>query len=77
MREWGPVTGQRYVDRVETLEIAERVEDLFGMRPLNFHRLTGDRSGQYALRLTGQMRLIVTIEDETTLIIEEVVDYHG
>ena len=77
MREWGPVTGQRYVDRVETLETADRVDDLFAIRPLNFHALTGDRRGQHAIRLTGQMRMIVTVEDERTLTVEEVVDYHG
>jgi len=77
VREWGPVTGQRYIDRVETLETAERLQNLFEIRPLDLHPLTGDRRGQYALRLTGQMRMIVTIEDERTVIVEEVVDYHG
>ena len=77
MREWGPVTGQRYVDLVETLETTERVDHLYEIAPLRFHPLTGDRRGQHALRLTGQMRLIVTVDDERTLTIEEVVDYHG
>ena len=52
-----------------------RVEDLYQLVPLRFHPLTGDRRGQYALRLTGQMRMIVAIEDERSLIVEEVVDY--
>ncbi len=76
IREWGPVTGQRYIDRVEMLESTERVEHLYEIRPLNFHPLTGDRRGRHALRLTGQMRMIVTVEDERTIIVEEVVDYH-
>ena len=76
IREWGPATGQRYIDRVETLESTERVEHLYEIRPLNFHPLSGDRRGQYALRLTGRMRLIVTVENERTIIVEEVVDYH-
>ncbi len=77
MREWGPVVGQRYIDLVETLETAERVDHLYEITPLHFHPLTGDRRGQYALRLTGQMRLIVTVDDEQAVTIEEVVDYHG
>ncbi|MCY3656958.1 MAG: type II toxin-antitoxin system RelE/ParE family toxin [Chloroflexi bacterium] len=77
VREWGPVTGQRYIDVVRRLRRTERVEDLYKLVPLRFHPLTGDRRGQHALRLTGQMRIIVTVEDEQTLIIEEVVDYHG
>ena len=61
---------------METLESTERVEHLYEIRPLNFHPLSGDRRGQYALRLTGRMRLIVTIGDERAIIVEEVVDYH-
>lgn len=76
MREWGPVTGQRYIDRVETLETAERVEHLYEIRSLNLHPLTGNRRGQHSLRLTGRMRMVVTIENERTIIVEEVVDYH-
>ena len=45
--------------------------------PLHFHALTGDRSGQYAIRLTGQVRLVMTFPDPGTAMIEEVVDYHG
>ena len=77
MREWGPVTGQRYIDVVRTLRRTSRAQDLYTLLPLRFHPLSGDRRGQHALRLTGQMRMIVTVEDEETLMIEEVVDYHG
>ena len=76
VREWGPTTGQRYIERVRTLRRTERVEYLYKIRSLNLHPLTGDRRGQHALRLTGQLRMIVTIEDEQTIIVEEVVDYH-
>lgn len=56
---------------------AERVSDLYNVRALDLHPLTGDRRGQLAIRLTGQMRVIITVEDERSVIIEEVVDYHG
>jgi proteic killer suppression protein len=55
---------------------ARDLADLSGTRSLGVHALTGDRRGQLAMRLTGQMRLIFTV-DEGTLIVEEVVDYHG
>lgn len=55
----------------------DRVSDLYRLRALDFHPLSGDRAGQHALRLTGQMRLILIVEDETTVIVEEVVDYHA
>ena len=77
MRQWGAVVGTRYIDRVHVLEATERVEHLYALRSLAFHPLTGDRRGQHALRLTGQVRLILTVVDERTVIIEEVRDYHG
>ncbi|MYA19880.1 MAG: hypothetical protein F4Z25_06375 [Chloroflexi bacterium] len=76
VREWGPVVGERYVNRVRTLRRTQRVEYLYKIRSLNLHPLTGNRRGQHALRLTGQVRMIVTIDDEQAIIIEEVVDYH-
>ena len=76
IREWGPVTGPRYTERVRTLRRTERVEHLYEIRPLDFHPLSGDRRGQHAIRLTGRVRLIVTVEGERTVTVEEVVDYH-
>ena len=43
---------------------------------VDLHPLTGDRDGQYAMRLTGQMRLILTIDGDRHVTVEEVVDYH-
>ncbi len=76
VREWGPIVGERYVDVVQALRRTERVELLYAIRPLNFHPLTSDRRGQHSLRLTGRMRLIVTVDDERAVTVEEVVDYH-
>ncbi|GMU41885.1 MAG: hypothetical protein AMXMBFR23_27510 [Chloroflexota bacterium] len=77
IRAWGPEVGRRYVQRIDALHAADRVQDLYEIRALDFHRLTGDRDGQFALRLTGQMRLILTVEHDRLVIVEEVVDYHG
>lgn len=76
IREWGPDVGRRYMRRVDLLRAARSVEDLRAHRALDLHPLRGDRAGQHALRITGQMRLIVTFSD-TGARIEEVVDYHG
>jgi len=65
------------VQRVGALVAAERIEDIYGIRAFDLHPLTGDRAGQHAIRLTGQMRLIVTVESDRRVIIEEVTDYHG
>jgi plasmid maintenance system killer protein len=76
MRAWGPDVGRRYVARINALRDAATLEDVYAMRQLDLHPLVGGRRGQHAIRLTGQVRLVVTIENET-FIVEEVVDYHG
>ncbi len=76
VREWGTVVGQRYILRIQQLIAAPDVATLYRMRALDFHPLTGHRASQHALRLTGRMRLIVTVEDERTIRIDEVVVYH-
>lgn len=75
IREWGPIVGRQYVRRVNAMIAARDLTDLYGTRSLGVHPLTGERRGQLAMRLTGQMRLIFTVDDKT-LIVEEVVDYH-
>lgn len=77
VRAWGADVGRRYVQRVAALYAAERREDLFSVRAFDLHPLTGDRVGQYAMRLTGRVRLILTFEDDRHVTVEEVVDYHG
>jgi len=77
VRVWGPEVGRRYVMRVTALVEAEQVSDLYAIRSFDLHPLTGDRRGQHAIRLNGQMRLIVTFDGDRSVMIEEVVDYHG
>ena len=69
--------GRRYVQRVDVLLEAESRADIQVVRAYDLHPLTGDRRGQHAIRLSGQMRLILTFENERSVIVEEVVDYHG
>ncbi len=75
IRAWGPDVGRRYIQRVEALFGADRIQDLYQVRAFDLHPLTGDRDGQYAMRLTGQMRLILTIDGDRHVTVEEVVDY--
>ncbi len=76
-RAWGPEVGRRYVERVRILIGTERVADLYTFRALDLHPLTGERAGLHALRLTGQVRLVIRVDDERTVTVWEVVDYHG
>lgn len=76
-RAWGPEVGRRYIERVQLLQEAPSLDELFAIRTLGFHPLRGDRRGQFALRLTGRMRLIVESGPEDgSVTVMEVVDYH-
>jgi plasmid maintenance system killer protein len=76
IRAWGPVVGVRYIERVGYLFQAPLLSDIYDNRAFRLHALTGDRAGQHALVLTGQMRLILTVLNESSVLVEDVVDYH-
>ena len=77
VRRWGPDVGGRYVERINFIMAAENVRDLYAFVSLGFHSLKGTRRDQFAVTLTGQWRLILERgDDERTLIVVEVVDYH-
>lgn len=76
IRQWGPQVGRRFVQRIDALLESRGRSDIQAVRAYDLHPLAGSRSGQHALRLTGQVRLIVSFESETSVTVEEVVDYH-
>lgn len=62
VQEWGKEVGTRYIERVNLLKAIERLDDLQSFPHLRYHSLKGDREGQHAVRLTGFMRLLFTVE---------------
>lgn len=60
------------------MKASKNVEELVALPALHCHPLTGDRDGQWAVSLNGQVRLIFCfLDDEMKIIrIEEVTDYH-
>lgn len=77
IRAWGPVVGNRYVDRITIVRGAPSMSELTSAPSLRLHQLVGDRAGQLAINLTGQVRLVLTLLEDGALQVEEVVDYHG
>lgn len=78
VREWGPEIGPLYIVRVTTLMAAVQFADIFQIRSLHLHPLTGDRQGQYALTIQGRWRLIITLDDNPQEItVEEVGNHYG
>ena len=48
---------KRYQARIRTLEKAERIEDLFTVKSLRYHVLTGDKEGISSISVNDQYRI--------------------
>jgi toxin HigB-1 len=56
---------KQYQAKVRILTVIEKLKDLHLIRSLNFEALSGNRKGQFSIRLNKQFRLIITeVEDE-------------
>lgn len=78
-RAWGETVARRYIQRVQILQAAGTVGELYQIPPLRFHALKGERQGQHALTLTERWQLILTVRDEagTKVRVEEVSKHYG
>lgn len=78
-KEWGAKIARLYVQRIDLLYAVQDAQALREFRSVDFHALTGDRKGQYALRLDGFYRLIVTFHDRRMSVVqvEEVSKHYG
>lgn len=59
VRKLGPVRSEKYLQRLGDLFAAESLEDVRNL-PGNYHELTANRKGQWAVSLDGPYRLIFT-----------------
>ena len=76
-RFYGVPVGRRYIQRLAIIRAVDKFTGLFGHRALRLHPLRGDRAGQYAMTLTGNLRLIIERISEDAVRILNVEDYHG
>lgn len=76
IRAWGLTVATKYVQRIDIIKAARSIDELAGIRTLDFHQLKGDRANQYALKLTGLYRLIITLAD-VGIMVEEVSKHYG
>ena len=65
IKAYGLQVAKKYISRINILQSAKSLEDLYSIPTLKFHPLTGDRKGEYAISLTGYYRLIITKDGET------------
>lgn len=76
-RLFGVPIGRKYIQRLAVLRAMDKFTELFGHRALWLHPLKGNRTGQYAMALTGNYRLIIEKVQEDKVRIMDVEDYHG
>jgi len=79
IKAYGPDVAKKYILRIGILKSAKCFDELYDMPVLGFHPLTGNRKGQFAIKLTGFYRLIITNDGEVFDIvkIEEVSGHYG
>lgn len=77
-REFGDQVGRKYIQRINIIKSINSFDELKRLPGLRCHALKGNRSGQYAVNLTGFYRLIFTVEGDTLNIamIEEVSNHY-
>jgi plasmid maintenance system killer protein len=77
-RAWGRTVARQFIRRVGFLMAAEDIQSVRAYGGLHLHALSGDRRGSHAIRLTGNVRLILEIRSESNrVVVKEVTDYHG
>ena len=78
-KSFGQDIGRTFIRRIDQIAALDKLSDFYRVPQFHFHPLKGKRAGQYAIRLSGMMRLIVTFEEgsEPVLWIEEVSKHYG
>ena len=78
-KAYGVQVARRYVERVNILKQSRDFAELQRLPALRCHPLKGDRQGQWAVKLTGSYRLILTLAGERLEIarVEEVSKHYG
>jgi len=73
-KEFGSQIARKYIQRVNLIKAAKNLDEVMSLPGLRCHLLTGNRKGQYAVKLTGFYRLIFTVDGDCLdiALIEEV-----
>ena len=69
---------RKYIQRVNTLYATEQFNEIYKIRTLRLHKLSGSRAEQFSIALDRRWRLILTyVEEEGKIRIEEVTHHYG
>ena len=61
--------------RLSALNVARKLDDLTRLRSVGLHKLSGDRSGFWAIRVNGPWRIVFRFDYGDAFEVE-IVDYH-
>src|SRR3972149_6821137 len=76
VRVWGIQVEEDYVIQVSIILDPASLDDLLALQSLRVHPLTGNRRGQFAMTLAGRWRLIFSVQEDATIVIEEVSNHY-
>ncbi len=77
VKEFGEQVARKYIQRISIIKETENLDVLKNLPGLGCHPLTGNRQGQFAIKLTGFNRLIFTLEgDQLQIVCIEEVSKH-
>lgn len=63
-KAYGKDVARKFIQRINLLKSAKNFEELFNIPTLKFHPLKGQREGEFAMKLTGFYRLIITNDND-------------
>ncbi|HME83221.1 MAG TPA: type II toxin-antitoxin system RelE/ParE family toxin [Roseiarcus sp.] len=61
--------------RLSALNVARKLDDLSRLHSVGLHKLSGDRTGFWAIRINGPWRIVFRFDDGDAFEVE-IVDYH-
>jgi len=61
--------------RLQMLDAVARLDEIPSLASIGLHKLTGDRDGQWAMKINGPWRLVFTFRDGDAFGVE-IVDCH-
>jgi proteic killer suppression protein len=73
--KWSGLDQDRARLRLSQLDAAKTLDDLGHLRSVGLHKLSGDRSGQWAMTINGPWRLVFRFQAGDAHDVE-IVDYH-
>lgn len=76
VRRWAPDLRRAALRKLRMLDAAERIEDLRVPPGNRLERLTGDRAGEYSIRINDQWRVCFRWRSGDAYDVE-IVDYHS